>query len=481
MNFFKRAWWRLTGHPGRTVLTAGLLSVICTLVLAGFLIRSAADRAGAVAKSSVGAVATLQFDLNAAIDSGKLTGGSGGAPGTIGDVGNLHSKAVDRVGSSPGVQRYNYSIDSGAGPTGTAQLYQPVPTPPGAGGPMSDFFKVTGIHDSAALSAFRNGNAKIVAGSGIGPGTDGPVVLVEQRLARKNNLQVGSKVMLKANEIGSANQGKDFEFTVVGIYADETPSGSQYVPPMADPANQIYTTPAGATTLAGYGTGPEGSVVKQATFTLDGPDRLDALKAAAAAAGIDPVLFPVTVNDKQYQALVGPIGKTARFATVTVWLVSVAGTAIVALVVAAALRDRRRELGILLAMGERKPRLLGQHLVEILACAALAVGLATAVSPLLARAVGSSLLSQQVDAAERSAEQAAQQRDPGRVANQDGYLPKLPGQAGPQPIDHLAVRLGPADVAGVAGAGLAVAVLATVVPGIRILRLNPNEILSKEA
>ncbi|MGW6457734.1 hypothetical protein ACWF94_17775 [Streptomyces sp. NPDC055078] len=74
-------------------------------------------------------------------------------------------------------------------------------------------------------------------------------------------------------------------------------------------------------------------------------------------------------DDKQYRTVVGPTTKTADFATVVVVrpvavAVTVTGTVILALIVASALRERRTEPGIPLALGEREPRLLGRHLTE---------------------------------------------------------------------------------------------------------------------
>ncbi|WTW99989.1 ABC transporter permease [Streptomycetaceae bacterium NBC_01309] len=477
MNLFKRAWWRLTAHLGRTALVVALFTVVCTLVLSGLLIRSAVSRASASAKESVGALATMQFDLNAAIANGKLQAGNGPAGGSIGDVGNLYTNDVDKIAKSPGVQQHNYVLDNtGAGPTGGIKLYQPVPTPAGAGGPMSDFFSVSGVLDSAQLSPFRNGESRIVAGNGIDANTSGNAVLVERRLADANGLKVGDKVRLAVNMIGAANQNQEIEFTVVGVYKSDTPSGDRYIPPMADPANLVYTTLSGATQLNGAQPGPRGAQISQATFKLSSPDPLAALKSAAEEAGLDPAVFPLTLNDKQYQAMTGPIEKTAQFATITVWLVSFAGLGVIALIVAAQVRDRRRELGILMAMGERKPRLLGQQLVEVAACAVLAVGLSTAISPALSEAVGGALLSDQVD----SASSAAADDPASRLSQVNGGAPSAGEQAGEaEPIDELNVRLGAGDITTVGAAGLGIAALATALPGVSLMRLKPNEILAK--
>ncbi|WP_225986960.1 hypothetical protein [Streptomyces spectabilis] len=41
------------------------------------------------------------------------------------------------------------------------------------------------------------------------------------------------------------------------------------------------------------------------------------------------------------------------------------------------------------------------------------------------------------------------------------------------------IRLGPADIGKVGATGLGIAALATLVPGSRVLRLNPRDILTK--
>ncbi|MGW6461290.1 ABC transporter permease, partial [Streptomyces sp. NPDC055078] len=409
MNLFKRAWWRLTSHLGKSLMLVGLFFVICTLVLSGFLIQSAAARAADDAKNSVGAVATMQLDVNALIDSGGGTKSDGAMPGVIGPEGDLRRGLVDRICESSVVKRCNYTTDSGAAPTAGSKLYQPVPRPAGTQPDGLDLFKADGIRDQQSVASFRNGEAKIVAGRGIGPKSGIDEVVVEQRLAKHNRWKVGDRIKLKVGElpeIGKKRNEDEFTFTVIGIYSSGTPDSGRYMPAMMDPVNKLYVTPDGGSRLLGKKTGPEGGVLQQATFTLSDPADLARLKKHAKASGADLDLFPMTVNDKQYKQLVGPITKTAAFATVTVWLVALAGTVILALIVASSLRERRKELGILLSLGEKKPQLLGQHLVEVVACAVIAVGLASAGSQFLSQAIGDQLLAGEVSSAKESAANA---------------------------------------------------------------------------
>ncbi|MGW6878058.1 ABC transporter permease [Streptomyces xanthophaeus] len=487
MNFLKRAGWRLASHLGKTVMLTGLLFVICTLVLSGFLIQAAAARAAESAKESVGVVATMQLDVNGLINSGKAKKNNGAAAGVIGPEGDLRRELVDKICASSVVAQCNYSTESGAAPTDGTKLYEPVPLPAGQKDDGLDFFKAEGVRDLDAVSSFRSGDDKLVDGRGIEPDSPRDMVVIEERLAKANGFKVGDRIKLQVGTMPAVGQEKDerqYEFLVGGIYRSATPDSGQYLPAMMNPANQLYVTPEGGSLLLGKDPAAGGAVVRSATFTLRGPDDLAQLKADAGAAGADPEIFPLTVNDKAYRTLVGPITRTASFATATVWLVAVAGTAILALVVASNLRERRNELGILMSLGERKPRLLGQHLVEVTACAVVAIGLAAAGSQFLSQAVGDQLLAGEVSSAKEQAASEGRQRDPGDVMGGSGTgLDSGSGSGSdadtPGPIDRMDIRTGPADIARIGATGLGIAALATLLPGIRVLRLTPRDILSK--
>ncbi|MBQ1092806.1 ABC transporter permease [Streptomyces sp. B93] len=475
MNLFKRAWWRLTGHLGKTLMLIGLFFVICALVLSGFLIRSAAARAADDAKQRVGAVATMRLDVNALINSGKARQSNGAGPSMLGEAADLHRSLVDRICASPVVARCNYTTDATAFPTTSTKLYQPV-SPPAGSTAVVDLFKADGVRDLNEVSEFRAGDSQLVSGRGITPDSRSDEIVVEERLAEENGLEVGDTVELRVGEIpppGQKPNEKEYVFEVVGIYRSGIADTGSYVPAMTDPANHLYLTPDGASLLLGRTGGAGRGVVNQATFTLEDPAGLGRLRQDARAAGADLEIFPLSVNDKQYQALVGPITRTADFATVTVWLVAVAGTVILALIVASSLRERRKELGILLALGEKKPKLLGQHLAEVMLCAVIATGLAGACSQLLSQVIGDRLLAGEVSSAKDEAAARGPERDP------SDPLGGMKPEEDVDPIDTLAIRLGPADICKVGATGLGIATLATLLPGARVLRLNPRDLLTK--
>ncbi|MFE6692303.1 ABC transporter permease [Streptomyces sp. NPDC057743] len=470
MNLFKRAWWRLAASTGKTVLTTGIFLAICTLVLSGFLIQSAAERAAVQAKEKVGAVATLSIDMQAMMAESN-TKGSGGMAGNIeiAPKSQLRSKQVDRLGASSGVTHFTYETQGVAAPTDGLKPYGGS-TRSADSGIGNDEVQVTGVRDSSAQVDFRNGSSRIVDGKGIGLGVKGNAVLLEKRFADANKLTVGGTIKLRSvTEPGKHGDARDF--AVVGIYASDK-SSSKNMPAIMDPGNSIYTTLEGSAGLNGEALDGDGASVSKATFTLRDPSDLARLQKEAKALGINPKVYPLKLNDKQFKELTGPISKTAAFATATVWLVAGTGTAILSLITAYSLRERRRELGVLLALGERKPRLLGQHLAEIITCALVAIAVSVPASQVLAQTVGNKLLAGEVSHAKDEKPDAQSAATMGIIGSEDD----MPAA---EPIDTMDVRLGAGDIATVSAAGLGIAVIATLIPGYRVLRRRPSQILTK--
>lgn len=470
MNFFKRAALRLGHSPGRSLLLTALLFAIGALVLSGFVIEAAAARATESAQRAVGATATMRLDLDAYMQAGMGTAQNGQNAGMIGGDGDLYTGWVDRIGESEAVAEYNYELGTAAAPVEGAEVYNAVEPPPGGDDYLAGLLTATGVRDSRIVGEFRDGRSQLVEGEPIVPGGPEDLALIEERFAEANGLGVGDRFVLETGTIGI--EKTRVELTVGGIYRSEAVSETaRYTPPMNEPGNNLFLAVESVSRLEGVVPGEDGSKIQSATFTLSDPDDLDALQAAAEAAGVDTALFPIEVNDKQYQRLVGPIASTAGFASVAVWTVSAAGAVILTLLVVSWVRERRREMGVLLSMGERRGRLVGQLLAEVGMCAVLGLGLASAVGQPIAQWAADALLAGEVASAQAAAEEV-----PDYGAVNDGPVREEEG-----PIDELDVSIGGAQIARVGLIGLGLTAAATAVPAIALMRLKPREILSKGA
>jgi len=469
MNFVKRARARLARYPGKSLLLTGLLFVICTMVLSGLLIQSAARRASAGTKASIGATATLSLDLDAYLSSGAGSLPNGQQAGRIGANAYLRADQVDRIGASAVVEDYNYEIDTAVKGVRGTQPYLAAPPPSGGGDPTAGLMPATGVRSSALEPAFTSGQARIVSGSGITATTPRDGALVEQRFATANHLRVGSRFWLHTGDIGAAHP-TDLQVTVVGIYRDQASSRpGQYTPSLSEPGDKLYLAPSAAAALTGgrSATATGQPTSNSATFRLHSPADVAALRAAAQAAGVNLAWFPISLNDKLYRQLTGPVSKTATVARYATWLIVVAGVAVLVLLLASTVRDRRRELGVLLSLGERKPRIVGQLLVELSACALIGLAASGVAAQFVGRWIGDALLSGQVS----STSAVAKAPDHSAVNGTPSDTPR--------PVSSLRISLRAADVGtvGALGAGLVIAGIA--LPASGILRLQPRAVLAR--
>ncbi|MFE4258022.1 ABC transporter permease [Streptomyces sp. NPDC056883] len=423
MNFVKRAGTSLGARKSRTAALLAIFLVICTLLLGGFLLQAAAARQEADAQRTIGVDVTVRKE-------------------------GLTPALADRLGALAPVHRYNAEVPVRAAAQGFTPLASKAPEP---GGAAADDGKgalaVNGVRDSGMLLPFSYGSTKLTSGRGITPEDAGrDVAVIEQRLAEENGLKVGDTLQVR-----SADGERTTPMTVVGVFRDPAREPTVWTPPHQLPGNTLYVPVATAQKL-----GAGAATVREAVLKIGSPDRVRQLHARTGELlGKDG--FDFRVNDKAYKDQVLPIQRVGTFAGLIVWVIALAGALILGLIVMLQIRERRSELGVLLALGEKKWKLIGQHAVEVVAVALPAVALAALALSLAGQSAGEALLSR---------------RDDTPVS-----APRVPDTEIAPPT----VRVEPADVGKVAGIALGISLVSTVIPGIGILRLHPRSILTDTA
>lgn len=421
MNFVKRAGMSLGARKPKTAALLAIFVIICTLLLGGFLLQAAAARQEADAQRTIGVDVTVKKkDLTPAL--------------------------ADRLGAFGLVHRYNPELPVRAGARGFTPLTSSMPRPGGTSAGREDPgpLAVNGVRDSGMLLPFSYGSTKITAGRGITPKDAGrSVAVIEQRLADKNHLKVGDTVRVR-----SVDGKRTVALEVVGVFQDPTQDPTAWKPPHELPGNALCV-PVGIAQELGTGT----AAVSETVFKIGSPGQAEQLHAEAERL-LGKGSFDFRVNDKAYRDQVRPIQQVGTFAGLIVWVIAVAGALILGLIVMLQIRERRAELGVLLSMGEKKWKLIAQHAVEVAAVALPAVALAALAGSLAGQAAGDALLG--------------------------GHNDKPVAAAGAQDagIAPPTVRVEPATVGKVAGIGLGISLVSTVIPGIGILRLHPRSILA---
>ncbi|CAM5301598.1 hypothetical protein SAVIM338S_00453 [Streptomyces avidinii] len=459
MNFVKRAGLSLWARKGRTLITLATFLVISVMVLAGVLIDGATARAEQDAKRSVGAEVNLDLDMSQMGNAAQMQ-----APG-------IDAATVDTIGSLPQVRKYTYSMWDRALLTGKNKLVDGGTKDAMGMGPGGTI--AMGVLDSSLLPGFRSGTSTLVSGAHItAADKDKKQLLIEERLARQNGLKTGDKITLTGNDEKTTG-----EFTVGGVYRDPRPTTDADPEYGTSPANMLYATVGGLAALDPGSNGPRKA--GKATFLLKDADAQDAFKSGAQqVAGKALAGFKLDANDKAVQQMTGPLRSIRSTAAVAMWLMGLAGAAVLALLVNLAVKRRRTEYGVLLAMGEKKGKLIAQQVLEIVVVAAVAIGVSSLFAPQLTQSAGQALLGREASAA---AEKLGSWKPPaaGSTGLDQGIDPNDRPVENADPIDRITVALDPADLATVGGTGLGIGLLATVIPAASVLRLSPRTILMK--
>ncbi|MEU5522805.1 ABC transporter permease [Streptomyces sp. NPDC047860] len=247
---------------------------------------------------------------------------------------------------------------------------------------------------------------------------------------------------------------------MAGIYRDSADQDPEYL----TPAGNGVIAPIGATATNLDGAHNKSATVSHATFTLHDPDELEAFeKQAEDKAGAELDGFVFRINDKAVRQMTGPLTAVASSATAAMWLTGVAGAGVSALLTTLAVKQRRREFGVLLSMGEQRWKLVAQQVTEILVVAALAVGLSSLFAEQLTQKAAGSMVSSEADTARKQLD-AWEPPPPGSTGLNEGIERDDRPVEGADPIDEITVRLGDAAPATVAGVGLGIGLPATALP-----------------
>ncbi|MCP1399747.1 ABC transporter permease [Bacillus cereus] len=476
MNFIKRAILSMKKRIGTSLILMAVFLIVTNLVLAGFAIQNASKKAADAARKKLGADVTLGLDFDKLSQQARETGEMPKPP-------KLNTKEADQLAKSKYVKDYNYitntfGISDGFKLVGASEGEDEgkgrVGMVAAAGGSgsgseidMNSSLLIEGVRKTVLQESFKNGKSKIIDGKPITEKMkDQNVTLMEKRLAEQNNLKVGDKI-----KIQSGDKKQTLEFEIIGIYeTNEQPMG-QHAPPMMDPANKLYMP---YSTLKKLETDDGMGNSFQAVYFLNDPQYIDGFKKEAKKSDIDFDYFKLDAHDSLYKQMIGPIENIASTSQMIIYMVSIAGAIILGLIIMLSIKARRKEMGILLSIGEKKWKLMAQFIVEVVCIAILAFGLSLTTGAKVSQFVGDNLLSSEVATA--GEETDTSQNGTVMVAGPGGTVQNQKED----PIDKINVSVTGEDVGKMGGIGLAIAILATIFPALSILRLNPKQILLKD-
>ncbi|PDZ05556.1 permease [Bacillus cereus] len=475
MNFMKRAILSMKKRVGTSLILMAVFLIVTHLVLAGFTIQNASKKAADAARKKLGADVTLSLDFDKLGQQAQKTGEMPNPP-------KLNTKETDQLAKSKYVKDYNYIANTfgisdglklvgasdeeeGKGKVGMAAVRGGSSS--GTEIDMNASFMIEGVRKTALQESFKNGKSKIIDGKPITEQMkDQNIALMEKRLAELNNLKVGDKV-----KVQSGDKKESFEVEIIGIYETNEQAMGQQAPPIMDPANKLYMPHSTMKKLEV----DQGISSVQVVYFLNDPQYIDAFKKEAKKSNIDFNYYKLDAHDSLYKQMIGPIENISSTSQMIIYIVSIAGAIILGLIIMLSIKGRRKEMGILLSIGEKKWKLMAQFVVEVVCVAILAFGLSITTGAKVSQYIGDNLLSNEI---------ATTSEETDTMRNNSTVMMSGPGgtlqNQKEDPIDKIDVSVTREDVGKMGGIGLAIAIIATLLPALSILRLNPKQILLKD-
>lgn len=327
----------------------------------------------------------------------------------------------------------------------------------GGGSLPSNFSLPISIVGTTDTSSLNGTSLKITSGKTIDGSKDSNDAMISTDMASKNNLKVGSTFTAYGKTL-----------TVAGMFDSGTQGGNDQVI-VSLPTEQRLSSQSGDVTSA--------------VATVDSLDNLSSATTAiknALGSSAD-----VTSSETQANQAVAPLNSVKNVSLYSLIGAAIAGSVIILLTMIMIVRERRREIGILKAIGGSNVRIIFQFMSEALTFTILAavIGLIIGViggNPVTNMLVTNSSNSSNSAANSLSAGPPKQFGGGGVVSNGGGFRQSLGINKVSSNLKNIHANVGWSILAYGLGAALLIAAIGSAFAGWMIARVRPSEVMRAE-
>ncbi|WP_249869546.1 ABC transporter permease [Oceanobacillus saliphilus] len=486
MNFIKRGFLSITRKKGKSLILLAVIFILGNLISGAISIQQATGNVETNIKERLGAATTVELDYEAldALSEADWEGFE------IQDIG---VDLIKQIGELSYVKYYDYSMSTYLGSEAIDSYQGDMEEDYIHHGPSMDYM-LKGINYAPVLD-FEEQKGKLVDGrvftqEEVDNGTS--VAIISKKLAEKNNLHVGDTFTLANavytydNETGEEElvTSRDVVLEVIGLFesqsiredAEVDPSRGMFDFMDIEYQNTVYVPNEIVISeteyhwqeymkadeeLAEMMEGEEQSFEYYTPlFVLNSPEDSDAFEEEVIP--LLPELYTVVSATDQYDSIAGPVESMANLSKYVLIAAVIATVLIIGLVVLLFLRDRKRELGIYLSLGESRSRVVGQILIEVMVVALIGITLSLFSGNFLAGQISNTMM----------------EADHNTSYEEVMYYSQIQTDVTTADVlDSYEVKLNSSYILVFYGIGLLTILLSTAIPLIYIVRLNPKKIL----
>ncbi|SDP71348.1 ABC transporter permease [Clostridium gasigenes] len=488
MDFILRGLLSLKKRKSKGIILLAIMLIVCLVILSGFGIQSATKAAAVLARQKLGAEVTLMQDMQKTMEKMRAQQDPAAEP-TRGKGITRASVPIEYLDQLKGLENIEgYSLENstganlGDGVIAVASETTESTTAAKVGGGQDGKMKapvskgditLMGINDFSLASEINNGGGEVVSGSAITENDlEKNVVMLEEVFAEDNKLAVGGTIKLKNPETSV-----EFEASIIGIYkTNSTVDDTAFRNTAMMPYNKIYAPYTFVNTIKGSDyTGKVDSI----KFFLDDPVNVDKFIEEGKKTNIDFETFVLDGGTREYDQMMSPIENVASFSKITLVVVTVFGAGILGLIIMLSIKERINEIGILMSLGEKRIRIIGQFLVEVLVILVIALSVAAFTGSSISKVATDKLLANELQTESQQQSQGMGGQMPqniGRQGNGGGF-----SKTKVEKIEELNVKITATEFFQMALLAMLVVIVATIIPSLMIMSVNPKEILSKNS
>lgn len=378
MNFFKRAikyCWRQRLRSLLLLLTFTLLS---TTVLIAISSEKAVQQGTKQIKETVGASVRIELDTGNQANYGSAEDFGNGALGYTYKGDFITQEIVDKIAELPNVVSYNAKDSEGY--WGKPKSFEPFPAMITEG----LYTRHQAVLDSSLDIKFLNGTYKLEEGRHIKP-NDFYTTLISKELADKNNLSVGDEITF-STELDVGNE-IDSTFKIVGIFSGTEGTSKEAITPDSIPANCGYVDINSIDELyelKGYD--------YLDVYTHDPEEAKELMETIKNLPEVKGKTFTFNINTEDFDLVTTPLSSFGSMVDTAVFVITLIGVFVVILLLVLWTRGRKKEIGILLAVGRSKAEIIGQFLTENILITFLSMIVSTGLSTSFADKIGTYII-----------------------------------------------------------------------------------------
>ena len=369
MNLGVRAILYTVRKWKKTLLIFCLLLSITTLVLSGLAIADAQEEQAEEVRGTTGASFTVERDIS----TGGWTSGYSTQEFMTDDM-------IKEIAAVDGIAGYDASLitlprffnDKGEAFV-TVENFS---------------YYCYGSYNSQYHELFLSGRFELVDGKHITDDMSNGVI-ISKELADRNNLNVGDTV---TGIYYPENNTPAVDMEIVGLFdivADKDDAVNMYDDSSYyDYSNYVFCSMEAAKGLI-KGWGEDGDGISEAYYYVSDAAQLDSvIKEVQGISSVNWNNYKITSNDEVYQNISSSLSDTGTLITTLIIVITVVSMVLIILILSMSVRSRKREMGILLAVGIAKPSVILQYILETALIAVVAFPLAYLSSRQVAGAIG---------------------------------------------------------------------------------------------